>query len=74
MKLIYYSYGGIILVSSSIAFVYFTLFKYQATLTQWFSAAILGVIGMVFLFVANELEHKQYKLKKAVEKALKGTK
>ncbi len=56
--LIYWCYGGFLLLTSSIAFIYFTLFGYKATIVQWLSAVILGVIGAVFLLIADEKQKK----------------
>lgn len=54
LQLLYFVIGGLMLLTTAIAFLYFTLFDYRASGYQWLSAAILGVIGVTFLAVAAD--------------------
>lgn len=56
LKLFYFTVGGILILSSALAFVYFTLFGYRATGYQWISAVILLTAGSIFMAIGNELE------------------
>ena len=62
MQIFYYTVGGLVLVTSAISFLYFTLFNYGATATQWTSALLLGGVGVVFTIVGNELSKNQGKV------------
>lgn len=55
-KIIYFLYGGFLMLSSGLGFVYFTLFRYQATWQQWLSAAILGIAGSIFIVISDDYE------------------
>lgn len=55
-KLFYFTVGGILILTSAIAFIYFTLFGYKAAVGQWISAGILGLTGAIFLAIGDGLE------------------
>lgn len=47
--------GGLLLLTSATAFLYFTLFRYDATLIQWVSAIMIFILGVASVSVGNEL-------------------
>ncbi len=51
---IYFAYGGLLLLSSAIGFVYCLLFNIDATVQQWAATFILGVVGAIFMLIADD--------------------
>ena len=54
MRYVYFVFGGMLLITSAVGFIYFTLFSYDAQWEQWLSACILGVVGSIFLGVSGD--------------------
>jgi hypothetical protein len=57
-QVFYFVVGGMLILTSGIAFLYFTLFGKDATLQQWISALMLGSIGSIFLTIGNDMGKK----------------
>ncbi len=50
---LYWSIGGLLLITSTIAFLYFVLFNYKPSWSQWFADVVLGVVGALFMKLAD---------------------
>ena len=55
MQYFYFAIGGLLILSTAIAFLYFILFDYGASGQQWVAAIILGFVGTVFVTIGNDL-------------------
>lgn len=58
LKLFYFTVGGILILTSAIAFIYFLLFGYKATGYQLIAAFVLGTVGSVFMTIGQDLEKR----------------
>lgn len=56
LKLFYFTVGGILILTSAIAFVYFLLFGYRATGYQVLAAFVLGITGAIFMTIGHDME------------------
>lgn len=59
LKLFYFTVGGILILTSSIAFIYFLLFGYKATGYQLLAACVLGIVGAIFMTIGHDLERNR---------------
>lgn len=59
VKIFYFTVGGILILTSAIAFIYFLLFGYKATGYQLLAATVLGVVGAVFMTIGHDMERNR---------------
>lgn len=59
LKLFYFTVGGILILTSAIAFVYFLLFGYKATGYQLLAATVLGGVGSIFMTIGHDMERSR---------------
>ena len=56
LKIFYFTVGGILILSSAIAFTYFLLFGYKSTGYQLLAAFVLGIVGSIFMTIGHDME------------------